>query len=36
MKEKDICLECGDGWLVKRGSQLVCSHCGEVFQLIKA
>jgi len=29
MEEKSICPKCGDGWLVKDGDRLVCSHCGE-------
>ena len=27
-EEKSICPECEDGWMVKVGGRLVCSHCG--------
>lgn len=29
MKEKEICPECRDGWMVKDGELFVCTHCGH-------
>ena len=28
MPEREICTKCEDGWMVKDGDRLVCSHCG--------
>ncbi len=33
MEEKQICPKCADGWLKKEGDCLVCTHCGEGFEL---
>lgn len=33
MEENEICPKCRDGWLKKEGDRLVCTHCGEEFEL---
>ena len=33
MEENEVCPKCHDGVLKKKGDRLVCTHCGEEFEL---